>query len=169
MSRLTRDGTAEPVSRDQILRHARGHGNMIFPVQLTTSRIGNLTRLIHTLLYVMTIYILQVIVARVQTWSPSTQICSSSNTQHVLLCIQIDTAAQYCSYTRSFRCPLRTKRPMPTLITIHIFMQSYYCLISRPRNHNHIQMGTPRASKDWGMLRRSRRVPILPTTPTTPG
>ena len=56
MSRLTRDGTAEPVSRDQILRHARGHGNIIFPVQLTTGRIGNLTRLIHTLLYVMTIH-----------------------------------------------------------------------------------------------------------------
>ena len=55
MSRLTRDGTAEPVSRDQILSHARGQGNIIFPVQLTTSRIGNLTRLIHTLLYVMTI------------------------------------------------------------------------------------------------------------------
>ena len=51
-----RDGTAEPVSRDQILRNARGHGNIIFPVQLTTSRIGNLlTRLIHTLLYVMTV------------------------------------------------------------------------------------------------------------------
>ena len=30
MSRLTRDGTAEPVSRDQILRHARGQGNIIF-------------------------------------------------------------------------------------------------------------------------------------------
>ena len=44
MSRLTRDGTAEPVSRDQILRHARGQGNIIFPVLLTTSRIGNLTR-----------------------------------------------------------------------------------------------------------------------------
>ena len=56
MSRLTRDGTAEPVSRDQILRHARGQGNIIFPVQLTTSRIGNLTRLIHTLLYVMTVH-----------------------------------------------------------------------------------------------------------------
>ena len=28
----------------------------IFPVQLTTSRIGNLTRLVHTLLYVMTIH-----------------------------------------------------------------------------------------------------------------
>ena len=27
-------------------------GILIFPVQLTTSRIGNLTRLIHTLLYV---------------------------------------------------------------------------------------------------------------------
>ena len=56
MSRLMWDGTAEPVSRDQILRHARGQGNIIFPVQLTTSRIGNLTRLIHTLLYVMTIH-----------------------------------------------------------------------------------------------------------------
>ena len=35
------------------------HGDMgmfIFPVQLTTSRIGNLTRLIHTLLYVMTLH-----------------------------------------------------------------------------------------------------------------
>ena len=31
MSRLTRDGTAEPVSRDQILRHARGQGNIYFP------------------------------------------------------------------------------------------------------------------------------------------
>ena len=31
MSRLTRDGTAEPVSRDQILRHARGQGNVYFP------------------------------------------------------------------------------------------------------------------------------------------
>ena len=28
---LTRDGTAEPVSRDQILRHARGQGNFHFP------------------------------------------------------------------------------------------------------------------------------------------
>ena len=31
MSRLTRDWTAGPVSRDQILRHARGQGNIIFP------------------------------------------------------------------------------------------------------------------------------------------
>ena len=52
---LIRTG-CEPVSRDQILRHARGQGNIIFPVQLTTSRIDNLTRLIHTLLYVMTIH-----------------------------------------------------------------------------------------------------------------
>ena len=32
MSRLTRDGTAEPVSRDQILRRERGQGIFIFPV-----------------------------------------------------------------------------------------------------------------------------------------
>ena len=31
MNRLTRDGTAEPVSRDKILRHARGQGNVHFP------------------------------------------------------------------------------------------------------------------------------------------
>ena len=31
MSRLTRDGTAEPISRGQILRHARGQGNINFP------------------------------------------------------------------------------------------------------------------------------------------
>ena len=31
MSRLTRDGTAEPGSRDQIFRHARGQGNIHFP------------------------------------------------------------------------------------------------------------------------------------------
>ena len=56
MSRLTRDGTAEPVSRDQILRHERGQGNIhFFPVQLTTCRTGNLTRLIHTL--ATTVYI----------------------------------------------------------------------------------------------------------------
>ena len=31
MSRLTRDGTAEPVLKNQILRHARGQGNIHFP------------------------------------------------------------------------------------------------------------------------------------------
>ena len=30
MSRLTRDGTAEPVSRDQILRRVRGHEDIHF-------------------------------------------------------------------------------------------------------------------------------------------
>ena len=49
MSRLTRDGTAEPVSRDQILRCERGREKLIFPVHLTTSRIGIFIRLIHTL------------------------------------------------------------------------------------------------------------------------
>ena len=56
VGRLTRDGTAEPVSRDQILRYARDREIFILAVQLTTSRIGNLTQLIHTMLYVMTIH-----------------------------------------------------------------------------------------------------------------
>ena len=56
MSGLTRDGTAEPVSRDEILRRERGQGKNIFPVQLTTSIVGNLTRLIHSLLKVLGIH-----------------------------------------------------------------------------------------------------------------
>ena len=39
MSNLTRDGTAKPVSRDQILRRERGQRNIH---QLTTCRFGNL-------------------------------------------------------------------------------------------------------------------------------
>ena len=56
MNRLTRDGTAKPVSRDKILRCERGHEKFAFPVQLTTCRIDYLARLIQTLLIVMTIH-----------------------------------------------------------------------------------------------------------------
>ena len=49
MSKLTRDGTAEP-SRETKFSGANGDRNIHFPVQLTSSsRIGNLTRLIDTL------------------------------------------------------------------------------------------------------------------------
>ena len=52
MERLTRDGTAE--SRETKFSGANGdRGTFIFHIQLTTtSRIGNLTRLINTLLFV---------------------------------------------------------------------------------------------------------------------
>ena len=53
MSRLTRDGTAEPVSRHQFLG-ANGDKDKKIPVQLTTIKIGNRTGLIHTLLKVLT-------------------------------------------------------------------------------------------------------------------
>ncbi|CAM9323914.1 unnamed protein product, partial [Ascophyllum nodosum] len=56
MSRLTRDGTAEP-ARETKFSGANGHREMlIFAVQLTTSRIDNLAWLIHTLLHVMTMH-----------------------------------------------------------------------------------------------------------------
>ena len=108
MSRLTRDGTAEPVSRDQILRHARGQANIIFPVQLTTSRIGNLTRLIHTLLYVMTIHTLHtyihtycttVLRGRRNNPQPTAPLYSSSHEQHLRFCTP---ARCYCR-TEAFR------------------------------------------------------------------
>ena len=54
MSRLTRDGTAEPVSRDQIPGTHGDRGIFIFAVELTTNRIGNLARLILTLLIIYT-------------------------------------------------------------------------------------------------------------------
>ena len=56
MSRLTRDGTAESVSREQIVSRERDREILIFPIQLTTSRIGNLKRLILTCYNVMTIH-----------------------------------------------------------------------------------------------------------------
>ena len=58
MSRLTRDRTAEPVSRDQFSGANADRKIFLFPFQLTTSRIGNLTRLIHTpAIYVTITYI----------------------------------------------------------------------------------------------------------------
>ena len=47
-----RDGTAEPVSRNQSLRRKR---KIFFPCQLTTARIGNYTRLTHARMKVLTI------------------------------------------------------------------------------------------------------------------
>ena len=51
MSRLTRDGIAETVSRDQILRHERGQGNINFPCSADHEQYWQAypTRLIHTL------------------------------------------------------------------------------------------------------------------------
>ena len=49
MSRLTRDGTAESVSRDKFSSANGDREKNVFPVQLITSRVGNLTRLILTL------------------------------------------------------------------------------------------------------------------------
>ena len=51
---MTRDGMTEPNPRDQTLRCERGQGNSVFPVQLTTGRIGNHTRLMPSLLKVIT-------------------------------------------------------------------------------------------------------------------
>ena len=58
MTGLARDGTAEPVSRDQILKHEQGQGKNILCVQVTTNRIGNTiyTRSIHTLQKVLAIH-----------------------------------------------------------------------------------------------------------------
>ena len=55
MSRLTRDGTPNP-SRETKFSGAKGDREaFIFPVQLITSRIGNHTRLVHTILYMIII------------------------------------------------------------------------------------------------------------------
>ena len=56
MIRLTRDGTAEPVSPDQILRRERGQGNINFPRSADREQDWQPYRLVHTL----TIYIYDV-------------------------------------------------------------------------------------------------------------
>ena len=67
MSRLTRSGTAELVSRDKLSGGDEDMETSISPVQQTTSRFGNLTRLIHNLLNVLIthtyIYIQRIVLA----------------------------------------------------------------------------------------------------------
>ena len=77
MSRLTRDGTAGPVSRNQFSGTHGDRGTSIFPGELTTSRIGNLTRLMHTLLCDHHTYIRTYIQSRL--WSPRGT-CTKVNT-----------------------------------------------------------------------------------------
>ena len=47
---MTRDGTAEPVSRDQVLRREWGHEIIIFLCSADPSWFDKLTRSTHTLL-----------------------------------------------------------------------------------------------------------------------
>ena len=102
VSRLTRDGMAEPVSRDQILRHARGQA---FPVQLTTSRIGSLTRLIHTLLYVMTIHTyIYIYILLLCTWYVFVVV--DSHVQRIVLATEETTVTQQVSH-RPIKCQSR--------------------------------------------------------------
>ena len=62
MSRLTRDGTAEPISRGQILRRERGQGNahFLFSADLEQDWQPYTLQLIHTAIYVMTIHVMSV-------------------------------------------------------------------------------------------------------------
>ena len=56
MSRLTRDGTAKSSCETKLSGVNGDREKNSFPVQLTTSRIGNLTRLIYTLAICVTIH-----------------------------------------------------------------------------------------------------------------
>ena len=56
MSRLTRDGTAELVSRDQILRRERGQENINFPCSADDEQDWQPYPVIHTLAICMTIH-----------------------------------------------------------------------------------------------------------------
>ena len=51
-----RDAAEPTASRDQILKRERGQGKNMFPNRLTTSRIGDLTRLVSNLLHVMAMH-----------------------------------------------------------------------------------------------------------------
>ena len=63
MSRLGRDGTAEPVSGDQILRRERGQGNIHFPCSADHEQDWQPYRLIHTLAICVTIQLFIVEIA----------------------------------------------------------------------------------------------------------
>ena len=56
MSKLMRNGTAEPVSRDQILRREGGQENINFPCSADHEQDVNLTWLVHSLAVCVTIH-----------------------------------------------------------------------------------------------------------------
>ena len=56
MSRLTQDETAEPVSRDQILRRERGQGNIYFPCSAEHEQGWQSYSVDETLLHVMAMH-----------------------------------------------------------------------------------------------------------------
>ena len=56
MSRLTRGGRAELYRETKFSGANRDREKFIFPVQLTTNRVVNLTRLIYALIYGTTIH-----------------------------------------------------------------------------------------------------------------
>ena len=74
MSRLTRDGTAEPVSRDQILSRVQGQGNINFACSADHEQdFGNLTpvdpypcHMCDGYAYIYTVY---VVANQIRTWS----------------------------------------------------------------------------------------------------
>ena len=88
MSRLTLDGTAETVSRDQILV-------FVFPVQPTTSRIGNLTRSIHTQsLAIVVVVVFFTLTDRASTIPNNTRGCQSGTwSAGQKICVTIHTVA----------------------------------------------------------------------------
>ena len=73
MSRLTRNWTVKPVSRDEILRRERGQGNIIFPCSAIHEQDSiDFTHsaylyLIHTLLKVLTIHIIHTTYTHIHT------------------------------------------------------------------------------------------------------
>ena len=99
LDKRTRDGTAEPVSRDRILRRERGQGKvLIFPLQMTTSRIGQLTRLIHTLLCVMTIHTFKHALYRVQYHPCSKQLVGVKSEKDVVRFSLLDGVSPSCDH-----------------------------------------------------------------------
>ena len=92
LSRLRRYGTAKPVSRDQFSGANGDRELFILPVQLTTSSISNLIRLILLLIYVMTIHTIihniSPVRSRFGRWSLRRTVgraCESVRRQHVVL------------------------------------------------------------------------------------
>ena len=115
---LTRDGTAEPISRDQILRHARGQGNINFPCSADHeqnwqpypvdpySAICDDDTYIHTYLannivtYIISTYVLKQPPSRVDWTDPRTPQAAST----ALMIEKPKTLIRSCSRCSSFGC-----------------------------------------------------------------
>ena len=107
MSRLTRDGTGEPISRDQIFRRERGQGNINFPCSADHEQDWQPYPVGLNLAICVTIHILYCTVVYTLTFDASVTYSQHLIAKSILICDNLEP----CCTLQSLPQPLPATRP----------------------------------------------------------